>query len=409
MSPQGTRRRSFDNVISFPPIAVRQLNGVWNNNYRPASKSTFKGIQETVSVGHPRNRHTGRYESGGPFFTVKIDPGFSPRIVRLEGLKSGELFKYSGPIVIPFPASGYSGFSIPSQDSSYLDKYGTEAISIVDPTNPNADTGVALGEILHDRRLSLPGIQSWQRRTEVAKAAGGEYLSAVFGWLPLVRDIKNTHQSIKDGNRIIENYSAASGTLVHREFAFDDIVSEQETLVTTSARCVYSASANVTAFNDPPVPMLKKRKSTTSRWFSGSFTYSASDASSVGRCLGLESEFDKLYGLTLTPDVLWELAPWSWAIDWFSNAGDVIKNVTNLGLAGLVMKYGYIMEETSIVDTYSMPATGLTGISGAPPVATVKYTVKRRREANPFGFGVTWEGLSPTQLAITAALGITRL
>jgi hypothetical protein len=73
------------------------------------------------------------------------------------------------------------------------------------------------------------------------------------------------------------------------------------------------------------------------------------------------------------------------------------------------MQYGYIMEETSIVDTYSMPATGLLGVTGTVPPVTYEYVVKRRREANPFGFGIGWEGLSPTQLAITAALGITRL
>jgi ABC-type polysaccharide/polyol phosphate export permease len=33
---------------------------------------------------------------------------------------------------------------------------------------------------------------------------------------------------------------------------------------------------------------------------------------------------------------------------------------------------------------------------------------KQRYRANPFGFGITWDGLSPLQLAIAAALGITR-
>jgi len=72
------------------------------------------------------------------------------------------------------------------------------------------------------------------------------------------------------------------------------------------------------------------------------------------------------------------------------------------------MKYGYIMEEKTITDTYSMPDTGLI-VHGPPPPTTVVTTVKRRKEANPFGFGVSWDGLSPSQLAISAALGITRL
>jgi len=45
-----------------------------------------------------------------------------------------------------------------------------------------------------------------------------------------------------------------------------------------------------------------------------------------------------------------------------------------------------------------------------PAVApvTVRTTVKKRIKANPFGFGISWDGLSTTQQAIAAALGITR-
>jgi hypothetical protein len=38
-----------------------------------------------------------------------------------------------------------------------------------------------------------------------------------------------------------------------------------------------------------------------------------------------------------------------------------------------------------------------------------EVVTKRRTEANPFGFGVSWKGLSPFQLSIAAALGISRL
>lgn len=409
MNPNTTRKeRDLSSVIYYPPIQKTDGKGV--NTESTASTRTFKGRQVTVSEGHRKNPRTGKYDSGGPFFTYRIEPHVHARHVKMDVKGSGSIRrKYSGPITIPISSSGYSGFSAPGEDSSYLDPVGATAISIIDPTNPNAQTGVALGEIIHDKRISLPGIQSWRRRTEVAKAAGSEYLAAVFGWLPLVSDVKNTSQSIRDANTIIKNYRAASGTLVHREFAFDDIVSTEEAIINTSARCSYSSQVIDALFSGSPTVLAKRRDSTTKRWFSGSFTYSATDASSVGRCLGVESEIDKLFGLTLTPDVMWELTPWSWAIDWFSNAGDVIKNTTNFALAGLVMKYGFIMEETTITDTYSMPATGLTGVTGPPPDASVTQVIKRRRPANPFGFGLTWEGLSPTQLAIAAALGITRL
>lgn len=402
------KERDLDNIITFPTIFARDsMSKPWLELFKPSTHN-YKGRQKTVSSGHHKNR-SGKYDSGGPFFTNRIDPGFTPRSVSLLAKGSSGWRKYDGPITMRIPDTGYSGFTPPSEDDLYLDKVGAEAISIVDPTNPNASTGVALGEILHDRRLSLPFISAWRRRTEVAQAAGSEYLAAQFGWLPLLSDVKNTAQSIRDGNTILQNYRAASGTLVHREFAFDDIVTESESVINAGTRCNYSASSNVVAFNGSPVPLTQRSVTTKKRWFSGSFTYAANQASPLGKCLGVGSEIDKLFGLTLTPDVLWELTPWSWAIDWFSNAGNVLSNVTSFGLAGLVMKYGYIMEETSTVNTYSMPATGLAGVTGTPPDAIVTNVTKRRRQADPFGFGVGWEGLSPTQLAITAALGITRL
>ena len=412
MSRESTKERAIPKSVTFPfKEGSTSKNGPWTKKViSDVSSNTWNGKQLTVSSGHAKGRD-GRYHEGGPFFTTRSVPNINTRNVRALGGGGTSWTRYNGPICIPLPATPPSGVAKSDPDSSYLDTYGATAIHIVDPTNPNAQFGVALGEVLADRYIPIPAIQSWRRRTEVARAAGSEYLNAVFGWLPLVRDMKNTAQSVKDGNRIMENYRSSSGTLVHREFAFDDIVSESEIIVDTNARCRYSGAGggSFADLNSPGVPLVARITNTTKRWFSGSFTYTSGSNTDIQKCLGIGAEADKLFGLSLTPDVAWELTPWSWAIDWFSNAGDVISNATSIGLAGLVIKYGYIMEETSTTATYSMPATGITGVTGSPPDCSWSVTTKRRREANPFGFGLTWEGLSPTQLAITAALGITRI
>lgn len=415
-----TKSRDLDQVVAYPPVMYRESGKKpWRvANLASPSQDRFRGRQFTVSSGNRKNPRTGKYESGGPFFTTRVEPQISQRSANLyaEISSNGEAYKYNGPITIPAgltSGSDYSGTSLPSpDDDTHLDKYGAEAIAIVDPTNSNAATGVALGEILHDRRISLPGISAWKKRTEVAKAAGSEYLAAQFGWLPLVSDMKDTAQSIRDGNRIMENYNAAAGTYVHREFAFDDIVEESEFVGSQLRHASYSGAGGGSfgALHSGLNAVINTHvKKVTKRWFSGAFTYANADRSTIQKCLGIGAETDKLFGLTLTPDVVWELTPWSWAIDWFSNAGPVLSNVTSFGLAGLVMRYGYMMEETTIVTTYSMSRSGLNGDPGPPPSSSVISTTKRRRPANPFGFGVGWEGLSPTQLAITAALGITRL
>lgn len=406
-SPNRQKSRPLLTKISYPPI----FSGTDKSPVVQfaASTDTWEGKQVTVSEGHAKGRD-GRYHSGGEFYTSRVHANIPTRDVHLDNGKTGlERRKYSGPVNVEVPHSDVPGKAGANwnQDSTYLDKVGAEAIHAVDPTNPNAQLGVDLGEFVKDRYLPIPAIQAWKRRTQAAQAAGSEYLNAQFGWMPLVNDMKNVGQSVRDGNTMIENYDAASGTLVHREFAFPD----QETITEedrSGTHCKYSSTTNIAAFNQNPAKPTIRVKTLVRRWFSGSFTYYAGGKDTIAKCLGIGSEADKLFGLSLTPDLVWELTPWSWAVDWFSNAGGVISNATSFGLAGLVMKYGYIMEETHTIKTISMPDTGLI-VHGSVPSATIEIVTKRRREANPFGFGLSWEGLSPTQLAISAALGITRL
>lgn len=400
------RERTLNKVISCPPAQLD--GGPWGGG-----KMTWTGRQYTSSEGHKRSPN-GKYYEGGPFLTYRMEPFINTTHINFEST-NGRM-KYHGPAFLGadcVPQSQGIGKG-PSLDSSYLDPIGAEAISLIDPTNPNAEAGVALAEVVRERKLPLPGIQGWQRRTELAKAAGSEYLNAVFGWLPLVDEIDDFVQSVRDGNTIMENYGNASGTRVHREFSFDDIVSDDTTVISESgAPTVAGGTGLGFGFVATPGKITRRTQKLTKRWFSGSFTYHAdTENSSFQSALGYGSEAEKLFGISLTPDILWELTPWSWAIDWFSNASNVIHNIGAMELAGLVMDYGYIMEETSTVETYSMTGFSMGGKYAGPvniPNSGFVTVTKRRREANPFGFGLSWDGLSPTQLAITAALGILRL
>jgi hypothetical protein len=149
---------------------------------------------------------------------------------------------------------------------------------------------------------------------------------------------------------------------------------------------------------------VKTRKT----WFVGCFVY----PDLIGGSDWVEDYYHKasyLYGLDLNPYTLWQLAPWTWLIDWFTNVGDIIKNVTNAAINGLVLRYGYVMETTTVTRT----ATGKKPIifDAGPSINGYGYTyggiTKVRVGATPFGFGVNLSTLTPTQIAILAALGIT--
>jgi len=118
----------------------------------------------------------------------------------------------------------------------------------------------------------------------------------------------------------------------------------------------------------------------------------------------------KLLGLNLDADVLWNMTPWTWAVDWFADVGSLVRNSTLFSEDGLVMKYGYIMEHSIVHDTYTFEGpTGIAGgYPGRPSDLSLISEAKVRRTATPFGFGLTG-GLTNRQASIVAALSASRV
>jgi hypothetical protein len=124
-----------------------------------------------------------------------------------------------------------------------------------------------------------------------------------------------------------------------------------------------------------------------------------------------DAEANKLFGTRLTPATVWNLAPWSWAADWFSNTGDVLNNISAFGSDSLVLKYGYIMRKTremqqSIWQGYVNTPTGANQFVTAREAFGHETRVRLR--ATPYGFGIDMGSFTPRQIAISAAVGITQ-
>jgi hypothetical protein len=116
---------------------------------------------------------------------------------------------------------------------------------------------------------------------------------------------------------------------------------------------------------------------------------------------------DLLLNLSLTPELLWNLAPWSWVADYFANIGDVMTNVSYFSQDNLLLRYGYVMKTLKRSNVYT--ATGT--IPGYGPTSTsleTGFVYKQRVKATPYGFGFNTGGLNNSQWAILVALGIAR-
>ena len=413
------KSRSLDNVVHSGQCFFVQKNpGIVTRQRGPIAIKT-KGWQSTASEGHERGRD-GQYHEGGPFYTVRTERkyGGSPYSARFKVDAEGNERFHTGNAYTPLPPT-YSGgeANYDDRDWSDLDELGTTAISEVAPTNPASNLATLLGEVKKDGIPSIPGILTWKKRTEIAKAAGSEYLNYQFGWRPLVEEVLSVGSAARHSRDLIHQHRRDEGRNVRRGFDFGTDTSTTEKTAGVNQHALLfsedSSGGNIDGLfqSSGTGNLLTTREEISSRkWFSGAFTYALpSRTDSFRRMLGYGSEADKLFGITITPEVLWELTPWSWAVDWFTNAGDVISNVTQFGLAGLVMRYGYMMEEHSLIRTNTLSRMALKGqeASACAP-STSQQISKARRPANPFGFGFTGVDLSPTQVAITIALGLTR-
>ncbi len=374
-----------------------------NFDYRPtAFNSWVKGTQTftdtseiLLSVEHPSWRS--QSDGGGPFLMVQTKNEVAP------GFVSNAL--HNGPYVgtAYLGEGGQSGaFAIPTimPDNAMFAK-GTTAIARSLPTNPSAQLSVALGELTNDGLPRIIGSTAFKEQVRTAKKAGDEYLNYEFGWLPLVSDLKKFAHAVKHRDQIMKGYMKYSDKQIRRSYDFPS----------TEGSATYTGNGSI----DSSTSMYCRADLTYSyrsrEWFSGAFKYHVPTPTGFAGKVGYyKAEASKILGLELTPEVVWNLAPWSWAVDWFTNTGDVIHNISRLGKDGLVMRYGYQMRyaEASREIRY-IPRSDYPLTAGFSSRWLKTNSISQRVRATPYGFGLTYDGLSNQQKAVVAALGLTRL
>lgn len=334
------------------------------------------------------------------------------RVVRTPFIKT-QTYDYEGPVLAAYPGDKL----LPSTGSLVdLAPKGTHAIAMVKPTNSVANLATDLAEIRRDGLPHLWGVNSWKDRTLSAKNAGDEYLNQEFGWAPLVSDVRGASYAAANAHKLLSAYERNSHKMVRRRYEFP--LEESEVWTNFGQAGTRPFIPNTTASNIFASPngatggIVKCSKTFRKTWFSGAFTYHLPIGyNSRYKIIRAASRAGPLLGIKLTPDVVWQATPWSWALDWVSNIGDVESIMSDMSTDGLVIKYGYVMEHLLVTDTYYYvgdPGFWPGSFSGRPSPITAYFESKRRVRATPFGFEVNWNSFTPRQLAIAAALGISR-
>jgi hypothetical protein len=351
------------------------------------------GSSETcVTFSHYR-LNGGRWSGGGPFLVQRTRRTWAPNSLTSDKLTGGGSLLGEGTIRLEGPTTGIPVLGLPSVPSdSELSAMGTTAIARTEPLNPAFDLSVFVGELRMEGLPNLPGTAAMEK-TRRARALGSEYLNVEFGWSPFIRGIRDFAKTVDDADRIITKHQSLANKVIQRSYEWPVVEDSR------ADACSHSMTPAWGFFTGGG----QSQRTWSRQWFEAEYMFYLPTGSSVNDKLKRYGSYArKLLGVDLSPEVLWNLSPWSWAADWFSNTGDVMHNISALGSDGLVMRHGYIMSHTGRETVRS------GNYKGKWQVRTDTDETKRRMAASPFGFGVSYEGLSLRRAAIVAALGLSR-
>jgi len=407
----------------YTETGISQANGVsLDGDGEEYRFSTY--LQSVDTLGHPyRQLGKVRRNIGGHFVSKRYDVdlgNLGPWTAKMFNLNGSERYHVKTHLV-PSTAlanrvrsmaslqntndiqkySAYVDSIVPSpMSNAQLNALGAKAVSMFQPLNPVADTTTTIAEFISERKLfSVPGTSG---------SLPGEYLNYQFGIAPSIGYAQDLRKAIEEKEEILSQLQRDSGRWIRRRGVVYD---EKETTSSTSNFQPYPGCIG------PPLNSALGRggvlRTTTHfrvrAWFSGAFTYYLPKEGTMWRTV---SELDKLYGVKPNVDTAWELLPFSWLLDYKTNAGHVLKNLSAFTSDGLVMPYGYIMCQTTRENEYEWTGQ-LRDSSGSWRDmilhARDHQVTKQRLHANPFGFGLLPGDLSGRQWSILAALGLSYL
>ncbi len=318
-------------------------------------------------------------------------------------------------------------------NQSAVNVINSKAISTLNPIQVHASVLTTLLELvkgdvpglLTQLRRHLTSIQYWRSSfsdiKKAGSAVGASYLENVFGWAPIIRDVEAAIKVLAtiDGLLFPEDNTRRT---------FDSVVSssfgtQEGTTNWTgnfgllnplggSARAIFDRSiTGALGYAAVAIPCTFTARDTTDVRVTARFNTSlVPNAANNGHL----DRMRELLGLRLTPEVLWDLTPWTWLIDWFANIGTVVGNLSNLHMSNVILNYAYSTFRREAVSAVwcrpEVSGSTSTGIQSFSGTFLIEYHLsqKVRFKASPYGFGTALPSLNPGQWAILVALGLAR-
>jgi len=350
---------------------------------------------------------------GGPFTRDAFTRTSSypdNRLRTFDGLTTTE---YSGPLYFQMSNTQMKNLlmkdlpwpDIASMEAEMLAQ-GASAIKLTNPMKSNNQILLSLAELYREGLPKMVGLSLI--RNQNLKDFGHEYLNVEFGWAPLVSDIMSLSETVIKFNEQLAQLYFHNDKDLRRRFSFG--TEKRNDRVSTPSTVSVLPGRPPMFRNQKTLAVLNfDRELTQETWFSGAFRYYVPGGDELDEFLARTSaEAAYLLGLRPSPELLWNLLPWSWLLDWFTNIGDVLSNISYIGQDGLVLRYGYIMRHTRISAVVSAQGD-ITPLGRSTPVTEhISLDRKARRSASPYGFGLPPSVFTQKQWSILGALGLTK-
>lgn len=432
----GVVPRTIEGSLNHFPVGVISSPSFYAQGY---TRSAL-----LASESHFRLQN-GAWSGGGPFCVVRQtlihsgdgitdakygDFSFGPFHYGTVGGNLG----YSVPVTLP------GQWSHPSYQELAADTYQYVATGYkrTRPGNPVASLGQFLIELRDLPRIPFGGAFGKRKKSRFPSVSiyplaeipgrlrsrlfdyrrlGSEYLNVVFGWKPFVSDLRKMYNLWQTIDKRMAQIVRENGRSINRRATLEDDTSTDTASDSYPGAWRWIPGAFSLTSNSGTSTWSYERTTKTKVWYSANYRYYIPDVGS--------SQWDRrariaLFGGLPTPELLWEVLPWSWLIDWFSNVGDVISNLSENAVDNLVQNYHYTMKHVS-TSTVLRSTSNQVGVdlrqygSWFWPDLTAECTSELREETKvrdgtgtPFGLAARLPSLTAYQLSILAALGTSK-
>jgi len=250
-------------------------------------------------------------------------------------------------------------------------------------------------------------------RIMTPRKVSDDFLNHQFGWTPFLGDFGRFYKTFQDFHNIKSRLRENNDKWIRRRVVLED--SWTDTVVSSGVGMQVEPvgylvqSLFETGIN--PTWEIRERKHSyvtavgSYKYYRPEFDASLPDYNSAWNSV---NRYLTIYGARITPSTIYRATPWTWLLDWFTDFGSNIDAMTDISVDAIAARYLYVSshQTTTQFFTQTLPFKG-GSISSTWPIY---WSEKARNGAStPYGFGLSWALLSPRQLAILAALGITRM